>query len=365
MMRVAIVRGKHLNQYEAQSYYSMPRTVHITAFGSRTSMHAHYPFIAKNLWSPADVTFSNRYVLGIINRIFVDAHYLGGLEQSLKGFDIAHTADTYYGFTWQCLQAKRKGYVKKVVATVWENIPFANEGIRGRKDRKQQALQEVDWFLAVSHDAQEALLKEGCDRKKITVIYPGVDVNRFKPRTQSTHKPTFDLLYVGRLVPEKGIWILFQAYTKLRKKYPHVQLRLCGRGREEHKLRALGATVISSSYDHLPAVYQAADCCIVPSLETATWKEQFGMVLPEAMASGLPIIASNTGSIPEVLGAAGLLVKPGSISALCRAIEQYMNHTSVLTSYTKKARNRAVNVFDAKQAAQKVYSIYKKVLSQS
>jgi len=363
-MKIALVRGKHLNPFEMQSYYAMPRDAHLTAFGSRTSMHAHYPFTVRRLWSPADITFSNRYAMGILNRILVDAHYLWGLEEKLRGFDIAHTADTYYGFTWQCLQAKRKGYVKKVVATVWENIPFSNEGIGGRRERKQLALQEVDMFLAVSHGAKEALLKEGCDRKKITVVYPGVDVNRFKPHTRAANKPAFfDLLYVGRLVREKGIWILFQAYSRLRKKYPNLKLQFCGQGREEHKLKTLGATVMSSSYDDLPQVYRAADCCVVPSLETPTWREQFGMVLPEAMASGLSIIASNTGSIPEVLGNAGLLVKPASVNTLCSAIEQYIKSSSLRKEYGAKARARAKNLFNAQRVSKKIYGIYQSVLS--
>lgn len=364
MIRVALVRGKHLNPYEAQSYYSMTPAVKITAFCSLTSMPARYPFNVRRLPSPADISFSNRYSMAVLNRMFVDAHCLFGLQKNVRGFDIAHAADTYYGFTWQCIQAKRKGYVKKVVATVWENIPFANEGIGGRTQRKQQVLREVDKFLAVSHDAQRALIKEGCDPHKICVIYPGVDIKRFHPRATSGDPSTFTILFVGRLVPEKGIWVLWKAFSQLKKKYPYIRLIFCGKGADEKKLTALGATVMSSSYDILPEVYRNADCCVMPSLETPTWKEQFGMVIPEALASGLPMVATRAGSIPEVLGNAGLLVNQGNSNMLCTAIERYITSRSLCNQYQKKARQRATTVFDSRQESKKVYSVYRDVLSQ-
>ncbi len=118
----------------------------------------------------------------MLNRLFTDAHYLFGLENLLKGFDLVHSAETYFHYTQQCLNAKKRGYVKKVIATVYENIPFNNEGIWGRRAFKARARRELDHIVAISQKAKEALILEGADPKKILVIGHYIDTKRFFPK---------------------------------------------------------------------------------------------------------------------------------------------------------------------------------------
>ena len=134
-MKIAIVRGKFLNRYEMQFYEPLTKWFDMTAFGSQTSNHDRFSFPVIKLPSPMDIPdfscgagsrFARPFLLSILNRVCIDAHYLVGLENRLKGFDIVHTAETYFHYTQQCLNAKRKGYVKKVIATVLGNIPFNN-----------------------------------------------------------------------------------------------------------------------------------------------------------------------------------------------------------------------------------------------
>jgi hypothetical protein len=124
--RIAIVRGKFLNAYEMQFYNPLAKTYELTGFGSLTSYHDSFSFPVKKLMSPMDIP-DFPYRLPILNRLFSDAHYLYGLEHDLRGFDLVHTAETYFHYTQQCLNAKKMGYVKKVIATVLENIPFNND----------------------------------------------------------------------------------------------------------------------------------------------------------------------------------------------------------------------------------------------
>jgi hypothetical protein len=129
--KVAIVRGKFLNAYEMQFFEPLTAHYNLTAFGSLTCFHDRFAFPVIKLPCPLDVPdFFGK--LPILNRLFIDAHYLFGLENRLVGFDLVHTAETYFHYTQQCLNAKRRGYVRKVIATVLENIPFNNEGIWGR-----------------------------------------------------------------------------------------------------------------------------------------------------------------------------------------------------------------------------------------
>src|SRR3989344_5975033 len=176
----------------------------MTAFGSLTSYHDQFSFPVVKLPSPMDIP-DFPYKMPILNRLFVDAHYLVGLENRLKGFDIVHTAETYFHYTQQCLNAKRKGYVKKVNATVLENIPFNNEGIWGRKNYKRRSREELDHIIALTNKTKEALLAEGADPQKITVISHFVDTKRFKPsktelsRRNASGRRDFTILFSGRL----------------------------------------------------------------------------------------------------------------------------------------------------------------------
>jgi len=178
-MKIAIVRGKYLNKYEMQYYEPLVRKHKLVGFGSLSPIHDKFAFPVVKLPSPMDLP-NFPYKMPILNRLFVDAQYLLGLEEKLRGFDIAHSAETYMHFTQQCLNAKKRGDVKKVVVTVSENIPFANEGIWGRKKFKKRALEEVDHFIAISQRAKEALILEGCPEEKITVIGHHVDTKKFQ-----------------------------------------------------------------------------------------------------------------------------------------------------------------------------------------
>jgi glycosyltransferase involved in cell wall biosynthesis len=106
---------------------------------------------------------------------------------------------------------------------------------------------------------------------------------------------------------------------------------MVGAGPEEERLRAYAAELgIGPAvevrpfvpYDQMPALYGEATCMVLGSLPVWSWEEQFGMVLVEAMASGVPILASASGAIPEVLGESGRVFAPGDwvgLAALLRA----------------------------------------------
>jgi len=92
--KVALVRGKFLNAYEMQLFDGLKNKYDLTAFGSLTPYHETFGFPVIKLPSPMDTPdFPKK--MSVLNRIFVDAHYLYGLEENLKGFDIVHSAETY------------------------------------------------------------------------------------------------------------------------------------------------------------------------------------------------------------------------------------------------------------------------------
>lgn len=378
-IRIALVRGKHLNRFELQTFEPLTKDIDITAFGSKTILVQQFQFQVIKLFSPIDLVslfnFSPllyRIGLGFMNRLFIDAQYLFGLENKLIDFDIVHTADTYYHYTQQCLNAKRSGFVKKVVATIWENIPFNNEGIGGRRKFKQQALEEVDLFIATTKLSKQILIAEGCDSQKITVIYPGIDLDRFRFKKINSKKVN-TILFVGRLVPEKGIWTILDTFTFLHNNYPELRLIICGEGPEKAKLiqatqkRNLSSSVIyiNVPYKRMHNVYQQADIFVLASYVTRYWKEQFGMVLVEAMASGVPIVATYSGAIPEVIGNVGLLVPEKNTRALARAIEKLIKTKSLRQKLSYAGKKRVESLFNNVINSKKILNSYKKILPRS
>lgn len=380
--RIAIVRGKFLNRYEMQSYEPLAKQFDITAFGSLTPYQDRFTFPVVKLPSPMDLP-EFPYKMPLLNRIFIDAHYLVGLEKRLQGFDLVHSAETYYHYTQQALNAKRRGYVKRVIATALENIPFNNERIWGRKSFKKRARAELDHIIALTHKTKEALIMEGCEHSKITVIGLGVDTKVFHPpagqqkRLVDTRRKELNLLFVGRLEKEKGIFDLLQAFRWLLGdssiKGLDFKLSIVGDGSEKPRLvQTIAAYDLGSkvnltkrTYQEMPRVYQAADIFVAPSKATPTWQEQWGMVLTEAQAAGLPIVTTASGSIPENVGEAAILISPGNPAQLVNALKSFLTSPPLRRIYGQKARARAETVHDARIVADKIARVYERVLDTS
>lgn len=165
---------------------------------------------------------------------------------------------------------------------------------------------------------------------EVSVIGLGVDVERFSPRPdgrrEHTADPGFRVGYVGRLEQRKGIHVVVRALSSLPE---HVELHLHGSGPYEAELRdivdqlGLGARVRFFGFcEHgaLPDAYRDLDAVVVPSQTTPRWIEQFGRVAVEAMASGVPVVVSDSGSLPEVVGDAGIVVPEHDVAAWAAAI---------------------------------------------
>ena len=378
-MKIALVRGQFLNLFDMQSYLPILKKYDFTAFGSQKPIHTTFPFPAKFLPSPVDwLDFPKK--MNILNRLFIDANYLVGLEKELKGFDIAHTAETYYHYTQQAIRAKRKGYFKKVIVTVWENIPFNNEGIWGRKHFKKQVRIHADHFIAVSESAKQALVREGTDPKKISVVSPGIDTRIFFPEKDHFKRlgkknKEITILFVGRLEIYKGVMDILEAAVLLKKSKELREYTLkyifVGKGSQKEtmqdfiKKHRLGEHIVfmTADYTSIPEVYSMADIFVAPSKKDRYWQEQYGMMLLEAQAAGLPIVTTKSGAIPENVGDAAVLVREGRVGEMVKAIKAFILSPQLRVKYGKKARERAEKTHDIRIIAAKIDKIYTQVLS--
>jgi glycosyltransferase involved in cell wall biosynthesis len=262
--------------------------------------------------------------------------------------DVVHAAELSYWFAADAARRKpRNGY--RLALTVWETIPFL-DSYRNRyaKTYRRETLAGADLFLPTTERARQALLLEGVDPGRTEVVYPGVDVDRFANAPRPDPPPDEHVVVSpGRLVWEKGHQDVMRALTALRTGLvaggpAAVRLLIVGSGPEEARLRAYAGELgiadavefRSVPYDEMPAVFASASCMVLASLATASggyvlgdiprffWEEQFGMVLAEAMGSRLPIVASQSGAIPEVCGEAATFFLPGDWMGLARALAE-------------------------------------------
>lgn len=116
-------------------------------------------------------------------------------------------------------------------------------------------------------------------------------------------------------------------------------------------------------YGEMPAMYQKADIYVAPSKATDTWQEQYNTTLLEAQASGLPIVTTASGGIPENIADAGLVIPPADFVALADAIKKFILNPRLREDYSRRARKRAEMVHDAKIGAKKLAQLYNSLLS--
>ena len=111
----------------------------------------------------------------------------------------------------------------------------------------------------------------------------------------------------------------------------------------------------------MPQVYNLADVCVLASIPTPTWQEQFGMVLIEAMACGVPVIGTHFGGIPWVIGNDGILVPPRDPTSLANAIQGLLEKKEVREDLSRRGRERVKKQFDRYVVARRISAVYDNV----
>lgn len=331
---ITLLRASHANEFELQNYAPLAKEHDIRVITSRHPLtKIDLPTTA--LWSPTDLP-AFPYRRQILNRLIGGEQWLWGLEKTIKQRSIVHTAETYTPYTHQAVELKKRGLISKLICTCWETIPHNNEKFRRLRNWKQASYRHVDLFHTPTKLAKEALLAEGVDNRKIKVIPYGVDLNLFTIRDRKRDALRPLVLTVARLEKEKGMPEL----ESLARACPQADFLVVGQGR--YPFSSPNITTKSVPYQDIHCIYQTADIFLFPSRSTPTWEEQYGMALIEAMACGLPLVASDSGAIPEVVGRAGLIFPAGDPHAAIQAL------SSLLTSPSRRRRYRALSLARAR-----------------
>ena len=291
--------------------------------------------------------------------------------------DIIYSSDEWYPYTCQA--------VKTGIPTIimqWENIAFNPEVIPYSKIRKYNH-EHAKHFVAISEKAKDTLVLEGVAPDRISVVPAGLDCEKFKPLERNEQlakklgisEDSTKILFVGRLVFEKGIFDLLKAFSQLLRKNLNVELIIVGSGTPKMQIQIrqlvenlkIGTRVKflgSIEYSQMPKIHNLTDVFCLPSIPIKNWAEQFGYSIVEAMACGKAVVSTSSGSISEVVKdrLTGLLVKPNSPRELELALEELVIDAKEREVYGNNARRWVLQSFEANKIAEKLVDIYRKFL---
>jgi glycosyltransferase involved in cell wall biosynthesis len=284
---------------------------------------------------------------------------------------------------------KKQGLKKPFIHTI--HGVLADEYAQAKKDRYSSFRGRVaNYFMhrlakleeKTAHDADLIVTISNYSLKKIRKCYNiqsgkiriapnGVDTERFKPiQTSKAVKLQFGLgsspivLFVGSLIPRKGLPFMVEAAEKVIKEKPETQFLIVGEGPLKNQLtQSLAACNLSGNFkfmgkvsdDLLPSVYGCADVFVLPSIQ-----EGQGIVLLEAQAAGKPVVAFDIGGVNETVRnkETGLLVKRGSTEELADALLRLLSDTDLREKMGADGRTFVAENFTWDLCAQKMLKIY-------
>ncbi len=237
---------------------------------------------------------------------------------------------------------------------------------------ERYTLRHAQHAIAGNQEAATIIRRHGYQGPISIIPQFGVDPEMFaQVDRQPGGQGRFTLGYLGRLVPEKGVLDLVEALAELP---ASIHLRLVGDGvlrpQIDARVAALGLSgrvelrpAVRST--EVPAAMADLDLLVLPSHTTSNWKEQFGRVLIEAMSCGVPVLGSNSGEIPHVIGDAGLIFPEGNLDALRRAILHMAEEPQLRHDLIQRGRARVLEHFTQAAVARRHVEVYREMLDQS
>lgn len=224
---------------------------------------------------------------------------------------------------------------------------------------------ETSYGLAGSNEAMRILRRKGYSGRARVLPQFGVDTELFHPQPKANQP--FTVGFVGRLVPEKGVDDLLAAFRRMD---GDARLVIAGDGPltghidiETSSLRGQGRIERHARIpsEQVPELLRTLDVLVLPSRTTARWKEQYGRILIEAMASGVVVVGSDSGEIPNVIGDAGLIFREGDIDGLAEMLRKLSSSPQLVADLRQKGRERAVSNFSQQSVARYTLEVYSEI----
>lgn len=280
--------------------------------------------------------------------------------------DIIHIDEEPYNLVaWQAFLFARIKRIKTLFFS-WQNIkrnypPPFNWG-------ENWVLKHVDYAVVGTDSAGDVWRQKGYKGRMKTIPQFGTDPELFQPLAHKPERP-FTIGYIGRLVEEKGVHHLIEASAQVQGEW---RLRIVGGGPLLEDLQGLAHELgIAERVDfigqipstEMPAQYAEIDTLVLPSLTRHNWKEQFGRVLVEAMACRLPVIGSDSGAIPGVIGGGGLIFPEGDVAALTKHLQDLQTKADLRDLLGTQGQKRFLERFTHEKIASSTVAVYKEMLA--
>lgn len=225
----------------------------------------------------------------------------------------------------------------------------------------------LDPIIVVSESTKRDVSRDfGLAPDTMELVYHGIDIEQWRPKPEIARADNKLIAIASADVPLKGLIYLIEAYAILLKERPDLELTVIGTLREgltKKRLIKLGILdkvkfVSGVSDEEITDLYAQSTVAITPSVY-----EGFGYPAGEAMSSEMAVVSTTGGSLPEVVGDAGLLVPPKDPEALAGAIATYLDNPGLRLEMGKKARERIVTKFNWPRAAREVTAIYHRAIA--
>lgn len=307
------------------------------------------------------------------------------LEKSVKlinewgKVDIIHAHDWLVAFAAKAL---KHIYKLPLVSTIHATEYGRNNGLHSDL---QRYISSVEWWLTyeswkviVCSEAMRGEIENifQAPKDKIKVINNGIGIKEIKiskeiPRTNYASPNEKIMLFVGRLVPEKGVQFLIEAIIKVLAFEPNTKLLIAGKGPYEETLKEqVQAKGLAKKVNFLgfigdeerDVLYRYADAIIFPSLY-----EPFGIVALEGMASGRPVVVADTGGLSEIIQheVNGLKCIPGNADSLSEQIINIFTNKPLVAEMVKRAQEDVKNKYSWDGIAAQTLNLYKEIIEES
>lgn len=228
----------------------------------------------------------------------------------------------------------------------------------------------IDDYIALSDSMKEIYISAGFPEDKITVIPNMIDpnfiqlVNNSKTEKYSESNGRNVVLYIGNLNKTKGVDTLINSFSKISKN--NVELWIVGTGIHEKQFKDMADKSPMREnikffgfveYKKLPDFYKAADVFVHPGI----WPEPFGRTILEAMICKLPVITSNVGAPPKIVGDSGLIYEIGDLDALTQWLEQILSDEEQRIRLAKSSFEKVISKYSFENIVNEIIISYKTI----
>jgi glycosyltransferase involved in cell wall biosynthesis len=265
----------------------------------------------------------------------------------------------------------------KIVLFSWEDIRASRKPAMALASRAIERfnVSRLSHTIPGNDDAIGVLRSKGFRGPMTQLPQVGIDPEEFSPGREDALRAelglgeSFVFGFAGRIVREKGMLTLAEALTRMGER--DWKLLLVGAGdaladvRRELDGAGLGDRlrhVPTVPHPEMPPYYRCMDAFVLASETTPKWKEQFGHVLLQAMACGVPIVASSSGYIPKVVGDAGLIFEEQDLDALAGALAKMMDDPELRETLVGRGHAAVSERYSHDAVAERLYAVYREVI---